>query len=115
MYPILPGVNAWNVANTPDPAKRSVNIGLLVCIGNIGGLIGSYIYLESEKPRYPTGYGTSLAFGSAGIVAATLLELLLKRSNAKKAKMSETEIRERYSEEELGRLGEKSPLFKYAL
>ncbi|KAF7555164.1 hypothetical protein G7Z17_g2366 [Cylindrodendrum hubeiense] len=115
MYPILPGVNAWNVANTPDPAKRSINIGLLVCIGNIGGLIGSYIYLDSEAPRYPTGYGTSLAFGLAGIVAATLLEFLLKRDNAKKARMTDVEIRERYTEEELQRMGEKSPLFKYAL
>lgn len=115
MYPILPGVNAWNVANTPDPTKRSVNIGLLVCVGNIGGLIGSYIYLEREKPRYPTGYGTSLGFGVAGLVAATLLEILLKRGNAKKAAMSEDEIRDRYTDEELQRMGEKSPLFKYAL
>lgn len=115
MYPILPGVNAWNVANTPDPAKRSVNIGLLVCVGNIGGLIGSYIYLDREAPRYPTGYGTSLAFGLAGIMAATLLEFLLKRDNAKKAQMSEDEIRERYTDEELINMGEKSPLFKWAL
>ncbi|QGI77157.1 unnamed protein product [Fusarium fujikuroi] len=115
MYPILPGVNAWNVANTPDPAKRSVNIGLLVCVGNIGGLIGSYIYLAREAPRYPTGYGTSLAFGLAGVVAVLLLETLLKRGNAKKAKMTEEEIRQRYTDDDLVRMGEKSPLFKYAL
>lgn len=115
MYPILPGVNAWNVANTPDPAKRSINIGLLVCIGNIGGLIGSYIYVEREKPKYPTGYGTSLAFVLAGIVGSCLLEVLLKRENIAKAKMTEEEIRARYTDEELDRMGEKSPLFKYAL
>lgn len=115
MYPILPGVNAWNVANTPDPEKRSVNIGLLVCIGNVGGLIGSYIYIESESPRYPTGYGTSLAFAMAGIVAATMLELLLKRSNRKKEQMTETEVKAKYTDEQLYRMGDRSPLFKYAL
>ncbi|KEY74775.1 hypothetical protein S7711_06673 [Stachybotrys chartarum IBT 7711] len=115
MYPILPGVNAWNVANTPDPAKRSINIGLLVCIGNVGGLIGSYIYLESEAPRYPTGYGTSLAFAGAGLIAATVLEVLLKRGNLRKGQMTEAEVRERYTPEELQGMGEKSPLFKYAL
>jgi dipeptide/tripeptide permease len=115
MYPILPGVNAWNVANTPDPAKRSISIGLLVCIGNVGGLIGSYIYVEKEKPTYPTGYGTSLAFAGAGIVAGTLLELLLKRSNAKRAQMSEEEVRARYTDEQLNSMGEKSPLFRYNL
>jgi hypothetical protein len=115
MYPILPGVNAWNVANTPDPAKRSINIGLLVCVGNVGGLIGSYIYLDREQPRYPTGYGTSLAFGLAGIIAATLLEFLLRRENAKKEQMTEMDIRETYSEEELQHMGEKSPMFRFAL
>jgi hypothetical protein len=115
MYPILPGVNAWNVANTPDPTKRSINIGLLVCVGNAGGLIGSYMYLDRGQPRYPTGYGTSLAFALASIIAATILEFLLKRENGKKTQMTEIDIRNRYSEQELQRMGEKSSLFKYAL
>ncbi|KAK7529842.1 major facilitator superfamily domain-containing protein [Phyllosticta citribraziliensis] len=115
MYPVLPSVNAWNVANTPDPAKRSVSIGLLVCTGNVGGLVGSYIYLDKEAPRYPTGYGTSLAFGGAGIIAATCLELLLKRANRKKAAISEEEIHRAFTAEELRQMGEKSPLFMYAL
>ncbi|KAF6823705.1 major facilitator superfamily transporter [Colletotrichum plurivorum] len=115
MYPILPGVNAWNVANTPSPTKRAISIGFLVCVGNIGGLIGSYIYLDKEAPRYPTGFGTSFAFASAGIVAAITLEVILKRLNARKKLMSEDEVRQRYSDEELDRMGEKSPLFKYAL
>ncbi|KAI8159441.1 hypothetical protein K4K49_004085 [Colletotrichum sp. SAR 10_70] len=91
MYPILPGVNAWNVANTPSPTKRAISIGFLVCVGNIGGLIGSYIYMDKEAPRYPTG------------------------RNKKKELMTEDEVRRRHSDEELDRMGEKSPLFKYAL
>ncbi|KAK7428125.1 hypothetical protein QQZ08_005364 [Neonectria magnoliae] len=58
LYPILPGVNAWNVANTPDPAKRSINIDLLVCVGNTGGPVGSYVYLAIQPgmgPRGPLG------------------------------------------------------------
>ena len=115
MYPILPGVNAWNVANTPNPAKRAISIGFLVCVGNIGGLIGSYIYIDREAPRYPTGFGSSFAFASAGIVAALILEFSLHRLNKKKALMSEEEIRSKYTDEELERMDEKSPLFKYAL
>jgi len=115
MYPILPGVNAWNVANTPSPTKRAVSIGFLVCVGNIGGLIGSYIYLDSEAPSYPTGYGTSFAFAAAGIVAVIVLELSLKRLNKKKDMLNEDEIRRQYTDAELDDMGEKSPLFKYAL
>ncbi|KAF9880183.1 major facilitator superfamily transporter [Colletotrichum karsti] len=115
MYPILPGVNAWNVANTPSPTKRAISIGFLVCVGNIGGLIGSYIYLDKEAPRYPTGFGTSFGFASAGIIAVVVLEILLHRRNKKKELLNEDEVRQRYSDEELDRMGEKSPLFKYAL
>ena len=115
MYPILPGVNAWNVANCPNPTKRAISIGFLVCVGNIGGLIGSYIYMDKEAPTYPTGYGTSFAFASAGIVAAVTLELALKRLNSKKALLDEDEVHQRYTDEQLDDLGEKSPLFKYAL
>lgn len=115
MYPILPGVNAWNVANTPSPTKRAVSIGFLVCVGNIGGLIGSYIYLDSEAPSYPTGYGTSFGFASAGIIAVIALETSLKRLNKKKELLNEDEIRQQYTDAELDDMGEKSPLFKYAL
>lgn len=96
MYPILPGVNAWNVANCPNPEKRAISIGLLVCVENIGGLIGSYIYIENEAPRYPSGYGTSFGFASAGIVSAIILEVALNRLNQKKSVLDEDEIRQRY-------------------
>jgi hypothetical protein len=32
------------------------------------------IYRAEEKPRYPTGYGTSLGFAAAGIMACLSLE-----------------------------------------
>jgi len=115
MYPIFPGVNAWNVANQAGASKRAISIGYLVCAGNIGGVIGSYIYKENEAPRYPTGFGNSLAFGAAGLIAALTLEYCLFKSNERNAEMSETEIRAKYSDEELEQMGDRSPLYKYSL
>ncbi|KAL3481779.1 major facilitator superfamily domain-containing protein [Aspergillus californicus] len=115
MYPILPGVNAWNVSNTPNPTKRAISIGYLICMGNVGGLIGSFIYKEDEAPRYVTGYGNSFAFAAAGILACLVLEGVLWRLNKGKAGMTEVEVHERYSDGELERLQERSPLFKYTL
>jgi MFS family permease len=115
MYPILPGVNAWNVCNIPNPHKRAVAIGYLICVGNAGGIIGSYIYRAEEKPRYPTGYGTSLAFAAAGIVACLVLEFCLWNANKRKDNMSMSEIEEKYSPDRLREMEEKSPLFRYTL
>ncbi|KAL4897083.1 major facilitator superfamily domain-containing protein [Aspergillus ambiguus] len=115
MYPILPGVNAWNVSNLPNPTKRAIGIGYLICMGNVGGIIGSFIYQEKEAPRYVTGYGNSFAFASAGVIACLVLEFCLYNLNQKKARMSETDVRAQYTEEQLKELGEKSPLFRYTL
>jgi hypothetical protein len=84
-------------------------------MGNAGGLIGSFIFVDKEAPRYQTGYGTSLAFAATGIVAAIALELLLKRSNNKNAKLTEDEVHQKYSKEQLDAMGDRSPLYKYAL
>lgn len=115
MYPIFPGVNAWNIANSAPAVKRAISIGYLVCAGNIGGVIGSYIYKEEEAPKYPTGFGSSLAFAAAGMLSALSIAFSLWKINARNAKISEEEVRQKYTEDELERLGEKSPLFKYSL
>lgn len=84
-------------------------------MGNAGGVIGSFIYKENEAPKYPTGYGTSLAFAAAGIVAALVLEISLYTINKRNARLAEEEVRAKYTNEELRAMGDRSPLYKYAL
>lgn len=114
-YPINPGGNAWTVTNLAGPTKRAQGIAYMICLGNIGGIIGSYIYLEEEKPKYPTGFGASFAFATWGIVCCLILEAGYWYLNKKRDKMTEAEIREKYTEEQLEKMGDRSPLFRYAL
>lgn len=81
----------------------------------MGGITGSFIFIEKEKPQYPTGFGSSLGFAAAGVVACLVLELALWRVNQKNAQLTEEEINAQFSSEELERMGDKSPLFKYTL
>lgn len=53
-YPIPPTVNAWLIGNTAPQNKRAMAIGYFVGLGNIGGIFGSFIYRDSEAPRYPS-------------------------------------------------------------
>lgn len=115
VYPILPGCNAWTINNLANAEKRSMGIAFMICIGNLGGLPGSFIFLSREAPSYPTGFGTSLAFAAAGIVSALTLEFFYWSHNKKYEHVPEEEIREKYTDEELDNLGNKSPLFKYSL
>ncbi|TDZ49762.1 putative transporter [Colletotrichum trifolii] len=93
----------------------AIGVASNICVGNIGGIIGSYMYLDSEKPKYSTGFGLSLAFGGSGLIVALLLELSYQWGNAKREEISEAEVRAKYTEEELITMGDKSPLFRYTL
>ncbi|KAH6679902.1 major facilitator superfamily domain-containing protein [Plectosphaerella plurivora] len=115
LYPINPGGNAWTVNNLAGQTKRAMGIAYMICLGNLGGIAGSYIFIEAESPRYPTGFGASLGFAAAGVGACFALEAVYYLKNKKKAAMSEVEIREKYTDEELDEMGDRSPLFMYTL
>lgn len=70
--------------------------------------------MDREAPQYPTGYGTSLGMAGAGIIAATVLEFVFIYKNKRNERMTEDEIRSKYTEEELAAMGDRSPLFRYA-
>lgn len=114
-YPIDPGGNTWTLNNLAGPTKRAQGIAYMICLGNIGGIIGSYIYIEDEKPTYPTGFGSSLGFAGLGVLACILLELLYWKINHSRAALDEGQIRQDYSDEELEKMGDRSPLFRYTL
>lgn len=115
LYPINPGGNAWTVNNLAGPTKRAMGIAYMICLGNLGGIAGSYIFVESESPTYPTGFGCSLGFAAAGVGACLALESLYYVSNKKKDRMTQDEINSLYTEEQLEDMGDRSPLFRYTL
>lgn len=113
LYPIIPGCNAWTINNLAAAEKRAVGIGFLISVGNAGGLPGSFIFLERESPMYPTGFGSCLSFGAAGLVAALALEFLYWRHNKKYENLTEEEAIAKHGDAKLLKMGNKSPLFKY--
>lgn len=90
-------------------------MALQISIGNLGGAIGSNIYLAKEAPHYWTGYGFSLGVIVVAICAAFFLRWNLDRLNKQREKMTREEIMEKYTEQELLEMGDKSPLFRYTL
>ncbi|PGH04347.1 hypothetical protein AJ79_07128 [Helicocarpus griseus UAMH5409] len=114
-YPILPATNAWTLNNLAGERKRAMGIAFMISLGNCGGIPGSFIYIEKEKPKYPTGFGASFAFAASGVAAALTLEFFFAQINKRRAKLSEEEVHAQYTDEQLQRMGDRSPLFKYIL
>lgn len=49
----------------------------------------------------------------AGICAATALEFVFIYKNRKNERLTTDEVREKWTEEELAAMGDRSPLFRY--
>jgi len=110
---------SW-IANSLAPSsKRAVGMALLISVGNMGGIMGSNIYLAREAPVYRTGFGVSLAMCLLAMIMTLVVRTAYKQENAKRDKLlsenTEEEIRSRYTEQQLLDMGDKSPFFKYTL
>ncbi|KAG5655279.1 hypothetical protein KAF25_010431 [Fusarium avenaceum] len=115
IYPIAPGVNAWTVNNLAGQMRRAIGIAFMLTMCNLGGIVGSFMFIDSDKPKYPTGFGSSLAFSASGLLSTALLFVSYWYINRRRSRLSPVEVRGKFSEEDLGRLGDKSPLFRYHL
>jgi MFS family permease len=115
IYPVQPAAASWNANNLAPASRRAIGIALMNCVGNIGGIVGSFMFIETEKPKYYTGFGLGLALGVSGLLVSFVLEYSYKRANKKKAEVPEHEVRAKYTEDELLDMGDKSPLFKHVL
>ncbi|KAJ4371410.1 hypothetical protein N0V83_004627 [Neocucurbitaria cava] len=115
LYPISPAVTAWTALNLAGTMKRSVGIGAMIAFSQLGGIVGSNIYISTQSPTYPVGFGVSISMlGLFGIVWPACYSFMLKRINANRAKISAEEVRAKYTEKELAEMGDESPLFRYS-
>ncbi|KAK7222640.1 hypothetical protein V2G26_010643 [Clonostachys chloroleuca] len=110
---ILLSTNAWAIGNLEGPTKH------WTCLDDISWKparsSGIVLLQDRGSPRYPTAYTSSFSVAGAGIIAAICLEVSYYTINAKRAKKSEEEIRVSYTEEQLEKVGDRSPLFRYTL
>ncbi|KAK4686973.1 hypothetical protein P7C73_g3145, partial [Tremellales sp. Uapishka_1] len=111
-----PIVGSWTADNVPNPSKRAAAIGLLMLFGSVGGGgIGSNIYLASEAPTYPLGFGFSVGATVLGaMIPATIHYVTLTRANKRRDQWNEQEILNTHTPEDLSKLEEYSPLFRYS-
>lgn len=111
-------VGAWTSVNVPNPSKRAAAIGLMMLFGSVGGgSIGSNIYISSEAPTYPLGFGFSVGATVLGaMIPATAHWWLLRRENARRDAVEDpARVMSLYTPAQLSELGEDSPLFRFTL
>ena len=93
------GLLAWVANNLAPSWRKSIGIAFVACLANLGGSIGSNIYLEEQQPRYWLGYGLSLGVLTAAIAACVLLKVFLGRVNKSRDRMDVDEVKRMWTEE----------------
>lgn len=88
IFPITAGffsavttVIVWTVNNQQSEEGRGSNVALLNVIGQLGPLMGVRLYPDADKPNYTRGHALCAGFMALVVMLATVLRLLLARSN----------------------------------
>ncbi|CRL18586.1 Sucrose/H+ symporter, plant [Penicillium camemberti] len=115
VYPPLIGAVSWIGNNLAPSWKRVIGMALFMSIGNLGGAVGSNIFLTSQKPHYWLGYGMCMFIVVAAIISTLILRYAYASANAERDELDPSEIEGRYSDEELLKLGDRSPYFRYVV
>ncbi|KZT63322.1 hypothetical protein DAEQUDRAFT_680573, partial [Daedalea quercina L-15889] len=116
-YAALPGVVAWLGNNLAGQYKCAIGMGMQIGIGNFAGAIASNIYLSQDAPRYILGHALELMFISIGLIFLFLTVLSYKSVNRQRD-VEQRELdrqRAQYTAEELRRMGDRAPDFRYTL
>lgn len=126
LFPIAAGVFSaptfiitLTANNLAPSSKRAVGLGLILSFSALGGICGSNIFILSQAPKFPTGFGTALGMEVAAIISAIVLRRMLVSENKKRddfmADKTVEDVKAMYTEQELLDLGDRSPLFRYTL
>lgn len=115
-YPTNPAGSAWMAGNVANDMKRSMAVAANIAIGNSGGILGSYMFLDSQKSDgYPLGFGIGLTLAGLTIISTLFLEYSYWRINKTRDAIPEDEIRAKYTDDELALMGDQSPLYRHRL
>ncbi|KAH9919552.1 MFS general substrate transporter [Fomitopsis serialis] len=116
-YAAFPGIVTWLGNNMAGQYKRGIGMAFHIGIGNFSGAIASNIYLSRDAPRYVMGHALELMFVGIGLVALPITVLIYKRINARRDAFQNEMVEKgiSYSPDELRKMGDRAPDFRYTL
>lgn len=113
-YIVQPVAIVWMANNLGGHYKRAIGLAIQVGFGNIGGIIASNIFVQTDAPHYFVGYGVSLAMMLFCGAMSTVFAVGLMREN-KLRDQGKRNDRLMLDEAILGNMGDDDPKFRFTL
>ncbi|GAP86967.1 putative major facilitator superfamily transporter [Rosellinia necatrix] len=89
IYPATALVLSWPTINVSGQTKRATATAMQISIGNVGAVLGTQLYRTFDGPRFIVGHSFALGYLLANIIVVTVLALVLKRENKRRALVAE--------------------------
>ncbi|KAI1085807.1 MFS general substrate transporter [Whalleya microplaca] len=109
-YGALPIIVCWFSMNLGGHHRRAIGTAWQIGFGNIGGIIATYAFIQTDAPLYKNGYSICLGFTCLTALASTIYLVSLYYENQKKMKAVRNVGLTDYEKNELGDL---NPEFRY--
>lgn len=113
LYPAFPGIISWNANNQSGSYKRAIAMAIHIGAGNMSGAIAANIYRTADKPRFILGHSVVVGFVCGGLIATTCLFIFYRLGNQKRERDLARGKYDNVPMDELMKMGDKSPYFKY--
>jgi len=92
-------------------------MALQIGVGTFGSAIACNVYISDDAPRYILGHAIELMFVGIGVIVLSITVFTYTRINARRdAQQRELEEKGvKYTDEELRKMGDRAPDFRYTL
>lgn len=120
VYANAPIIIAWVPNNCAAHTRRATSVAMTCIAVNLGGIISSWIFPRSDAPYYPLAAKFLLSMNVIAIVSAGLAMFVCDRANKKKGDLKYRQqllanVSNLSPLQQLERLGDHHPDFKYML
>ncbi|OJJ57370.1 hypothetical protein ASPSYDRAFT_46519 [Aspergillus sydowii CBS 593.65] len=105
--------NAHVSNNVVSDTARSAAIGTNVMLGNVGGLISTWSFLDFDAPDYHIGNGLNLATASMIMILSVVLWAWMEWDNKKREMVDVSQALEGMSQKQIQDLDWRNPAFKW--
>lgn len=115
-FSCAPCLISWVPNNTAGHVRRATAVAMAFIATNTGGILSTWIYPKSSAPYYRMGTIVNLTVISSGMGLVAAQVVLLRWLNARKSAQATDYAAEQgnmTSEEEVARLGDRHPEYRY--
>lgn len=109
-----PGAVTWICNNTLTQPKRVFAVAIQIGCGSLGGIIATYLYINSSTPKSLV-HVMMIIIASLGLILVIFSALVYSRINTRRARLCYSGAYERPTNLELAIIGDKHPFFRYMI